>query len=179
MDSPLFTFTKTAATRFRGKFLMTVGFPALAVVVLLAAGAENGETVLEPKRLHLGKPGQWEWDLFKDRAIDAERLEIKFQAKPNATEHTLRLWQRDVKLTWPVLLNGRKLGTLVTAETAMESLLVVPPGALREGENVLIIEAPSGLDDIEVGPVILAAKPIPEVLSGATIEVAVTDAETG
>ncbi|CAN5687546.1 hypothetical protein BH11VER1_BH11VER1_33610 [soil metagenome] len=178
MDSRPFPFIKAIAPAFRGMFILTASFLALGVLPL-AAGAGNHETVMEPKRLHLGKPGQWEWDLFKDRAVDAERLEIKFQAKPNATEHTLRLWQRDVKLTWPVLLNGRKLGTLVTAETAMESLLAIPPGALREGENVLTIEAPPGLDDIEVGPVSIAPKPIREILSGASIEVTVTDAQTG
>ena len=134
---------------------------------------------MEAKRLHLGKAGQFEWEAFKNRAVDAERLEVRFEAKVNATEQTLRLWQRDVKLTWPVLLNGRKLGALVTAETAMESLLAVPAGALRDGENVLMIEAPPSLDDIEVGPVFIAAKPMIEVMSGAQIDVTVTDGETG
>ena len=134
---------------------------------------------MEAKRLHLGKAGQFEWEVFKDRAVDAERLERRFEAKANAKEQTLRLWQRDVKLTWPVLLNGRKLGTLVTAETAMESLLTIPARALRDGENVLTIEAPPSLDDIEVGPVFIAAKPMTELLSGAQVEVSVTDGENG
>ena len=137
------------------------------------------DLTLEAKRLHLGKAGQFEWDAFKDRTVDAERLERRFEAKVNAAEQTLRLWQRDVKLTWPVLLNGRKLGALVTAETAMESLLTIPAGVLRDGENVLIIEAPPSLDDIEVGPVFIAAKPMTEVMSGARVEVGVTDGETG
>jgi len=84
----------------------------------------------------------------------------------------------DETLSWPVLLNGRKLGALVTAETAMESQFTIPPGALRDGENSLTILAPPGLDDIEVGPVSIAPKPIHELLSGATIEVTVTDAQT-
>jgi len=137
------------------------------------------DLTVEAKRLHLGRAGQFEWEAFKDRVVDAERLERRFEAKANATEQTLRLWQRDVKLTWPVLLNGRKLGNLVTAETAMENLLAIPAGALRDGENVLTIEAPPSLDDIEVGPVIIAAKPMKEVISGAQVEVSVTDGETG
>jgi hypothetical protein len=137
------------------------------------------DLTVEAKRLHLGKTGQYEWEAFKDRSVDAERLERRFEAKANATEQTLRLWQRDVKLTWPVLLNGRKLGTLVTAETAMESLLTIPAGALRDGENVLTIEAPPSLDDIEVGPVFIAAKPMTQVMSGAQVDVTVTDGETG
>ena len=137
------------------------------------------DLTVEAKRLHLGKAGQFEWEAFKDHAVDAERLERRFEAKVNATEQTLRVWQRDVKLTWPVLLNGRKLGTLVTAETAMESLLAIPAGTLRDGENILTIEAPPSLDDIEVGPVFIAAKPMTEVLSGAQMDVTVTEGELG
>ena len=48
------------------------------------------EMILEPKRLHLGRPGQFEWDFFKERLVDAERLEMRFQAKANTGEHTLR-----------------------------------------------------------------------------------------
>ena len=136
-------------------------------------------TVLEAKRLHLGKPGQWEWESFKDRAVDAERIELRFQAKANAVEHTLSIWQRDVKLSWPVMLNGRKLGTLVSAEAAMENVLPIAPGILRDGENVLSIEAPPVLDDIEVGPLTITAKPLSAVLSGAKMDVTVTDAATG
>jgi hypothetical protein len=155
----------------------------LCIVVLVAIPAMADDpgvtTVLEPKRLHLGKPGQWEWESFKGRAVDAERIELRFQSKANVAEHTLSIWQRDVKLSWPVMLNGRKLGTLVTAETAMETLLPIAPGILRDGENVLNIEAPSVLDDIEAGPIAIAAKPVSAVLSGAKVDVAVTDAGTG
>lgn len=148
-------------------------------LVLSVFSARAVDLVLDEKRLHLGRPGQFEWDAFKDRAVDAERFEKRFEAKSNAVEHTLRIWQRDVKQTWPVLLNGRKLGSLVNAETAMESVLAIPADALRDGENVLTIEAPSSLDDVEIGPVSIAARPVEDALSGATIEVTVTDAETG
>jgi hypothetical protein len=137
------------------------------------------DMTVEAKRLHLGKAGQFEWESFKDRAMDAERFERRFEARANTEEHTLRIWQRDVKQTWPVLLNGRKLGTLVTAETALESLLTIPAGALRDGENVLMMEAPINLDDIEVGPVFIAAKSMRDVMSGAQIDVTVTDEVKG
>jgi hypothetical protein len=159
------------------KLIGSCYFIALLAVRMIAA-ANDDETVLESKRLHLGQPGQWEWEIFKDRPVDREMFEKRFSSKANATEQTLRVWQRDVKLSWPVLLNGRKLGALVTAESAMESLLTVPPGALRDGESTLTILAPPALDDIEIGPISIAPKPIQEVLSGATIEVTVTDAQT-
>ncbi|MBL9131302.1 MAG: CehA/McbA family metallohydrolase [Verrucomicrobiaceae bacterium] len=127
------------------------------------------------KRLHLGRPGQFEWELFKEHPVDAERLEVRFTGKTNAVENTLRIWQRDVKLGWPVMLNGKRLGTLTNAETALECVLAVPAGALRDGENVLVIDAPSGLDDIEAGPVILDARPVDQVIGGATVDVSGDD----
>ncbi|HRX57087.1 MAG TPA: hypothetical protein P5016_21440, partial [Verrucomicrobiales bacterium] len=102
----------------------------------ITSGEEAGR-VLEAKRWHLGQVGQWEWDVYRDRPVDAGRIEIHFDDGKNATEQTLRIWQRDVKLGWPVALNGRKLGVLVPSETAMETLFAVPPGLLRDGENVL------------------------------------------
>lgn len=149
----------------------------LACLPALTLMAED--VIVVPGKLHLGKPGQFEWEEFKDRAVDAERLEKHFEARANTSEQTLRIWQRDVKLGWPVFLNGKKLGALVTAETAMESLLAIPPGTLRDGDNLLVIEAPAALDDIEAGPVIIAPKTSAELLSGAQVEVTVTDEDAG
>lgn len=153
----------------------------LGFLVVAPAIAErpDPETALEPNRLHVGREGQWEWDSFKDRAVDAERFERKFQAQANAAEQTLRIWQRDVKLNWPVKLNGFKLGTLTAAATAMETVLAIPPGVLKQGENVLTVEPPTNLDDIEIGPVSIVAKPVRDVLSGARVDVAVLEEETG
>ncbi len=151
----------------------------LLMVVLAGEAAADPPIVLEPNRLHLGKPGQWEWESFIDRPVDASRLELRFQGKANASGHTLRIWQRDVKLTWPVLLNGKPVGALVTAETALESLLAIRPGVLQDGENILTIEAPPLLDDIEVGPITLHAGPIQEVLGEARLEVTVLDGSNG
>jgi len=142
---------------------------AWALGIITSASAQ--EIIVERKTLHLGKAGQFEWDLFKDRPVDAERLERRFEAKTNTAEHMLRIWQSDVKLGWPVMLNGRRIGTLTTAETPLECVLALPAGALSDGENVLVIDAPSGLDDIEVGPVFIHTKPVNEVIGGATLEV--------
>jgi hypothetical protein len=151
----------------------------LLMAVPLLGHAEDAVTVLEAKRLHLGRPGQWEWDSFKDRAVDAERLERKFEAKANVAEQTLSVWQRDVKLGWAVKLNGKRVGSLVTSEPAMETLLVIPPNTLRDGENVLTIDPPASLDDIEVGPVAIHAKPMRDVTAGATMEISVTGELSG
>lgn len=142
---------------------------AWALGVIASASAQ--EVTLEARTLHLGKAGQFEWATFKDRPVDAERLERRFDAKANTVEHTLRIWQRDVKLGWPVMLNGRRIGTLTTAETPLECVLALPAGSLRDGENILVIDAPTGLDDIEVGPAFLHSRPVHEVIGGVTIHV--------
>ncbi len=161
---------------------LLVGRAALAVAWLCLVSAltasETDSVTLQSKRLHLGKAGDFEWERFKDMPVDAEKLELKFPSSTNTTEHALRIWQRDVKQTWPVLLNGQKLGSLTRAETALECVFAVPAGALRDGENVLVIETPLTFDDIEVGPVILDSRPVAEALAGAMIQVSVTDAAT-
>ncbi|MDB6073122.1 MAG: hypothetical protein JWO89_762, partial [Verrucomicrobiaceae bacterium] len=145
----------------------------------LNAASDHSSLTLTAKRLHLGKSGRWEWDSFKDKPVDGEKLELHFQAKPNSEEQTLSLWQRDVKLSWAVLLNGRKLGTLTTAETAMETLLSIPAGMIKDGENVLTVKAPMDLDDIEIGPISLTSESVNQMLSGAKIDVTVTDEACG
>ncbi len=145
----------------------------------LAALAQGAEALKLSDRVRLGVPGQFEWEHFKDHPAEAPRLELHFEGKSNAAEQTLGIWQRDVKRPWPVLLNGVKLGTLTPSESALECVLPVPAGGLRDGENVLKIEPPKELDDIEVGPFFLTPMPVPEALGGASLTVTVTDAESG
>ncbi|WP_038169851.1 CehA/McbA family metallohydrolase [Verrucomicrobium sp. BvORR106] len=130
--------------------------------------------ILESRTQHLGKAGSWEWEHYKDKPVDAERMELTFTSRPNATACTLHLWQKDVKLSWPVFLNNKKLGNLTTAETALETVLEIPPGTLVEGENKLRIEAPPSLDDIEIGPIALTHQPVAAAIGGANVKVAVT-----
>ncbi|HCN29093.1 MAG TPA: hypothetical protein DIT64_10130 [Verrucomicrobiales bacterium] len=137
------------------------------------------DITLEARRLHLGKAGEWEWEIFKDVPVDAGKMELRFQANVNTSEHTLRIWQRDVKQSWPVMLNGRRLGVLTLAETALECVLAVPPGALRDGENVLLIDSPARLDDIEIGPMHLTLKPVAEAIGGAALLIEVKDGTHG
>ncbi len=152
---------------------------AMTTAWFFAAAPHDSALPLSDKTLHLGRPGQHEWEIYRDRPVDGEKLTLTFQSQTNATEHTLCLWQKDVKLTWPVLLNGRRLGALVTAEPAQETRLVIAPGMLREGENVLEIASPNGLDDIEVGSIRILPEPLIRTLEGATVEVTVTDEATG
>ncbi len=154
-------------------------FGAVLLMSTAAVSATDGDLVLENQRFHLGRAGEWEWAEFKDRPVEAAKLEKTFESSANTAAQTLRIWQRGVKLGWRVHLNGRAIGSLAREETAMEHLIEIAPGLLRDGENLLTIDAPPTLDDIEIGPILLSPKPVKEWLSGAAIAVTVTDRATG
>lgn len=151
--------------------------PTLLLSASLAATLPAAE--LQSRRLHLGKAGQFEWEEYRDRPVDAEKLVLRFPSSANATEQTLRIWQSNVKLNWPVSLNGKKLGILTTSETPLESVFAIPPGGLIDGENKLVIDAPPQIDDIEVGPIALESQPVKTYLGAAQVSVKVTDGAEG
>jgi hypothetical protein len=133
--------------------------------------------VLEPRMHRLGVEGAPEWS--DSPKAQAQQLEVTFEAEANARPCTLLLRQAGVKFAWPVLLNGRKIGTLSTSHQALVHTLVVPPQALRTGRNTLAIPPMPGGDDIEVGDLQLLTGPPEEALAQATVAVTVTDAGTG
>ncbi|MEN9574607.1 MAG: hypothetical protein RL514_2462 [Verrucomicrobiota bacterium] len=143
-----------------------------------AGGAAAPVRVLDAARYHLGTEGFPEWQEFVGQKPHGRMLEIRFEAQANPTEQTLLLRQRDVKQTWQVQLNGRRLGSLVAQETALVHTLAVPPGALRDGTNTLAILPPTAVDDIVVGDFRLAATALKETLAQATLNFRVTDSDT-
>ena len=155
----------------------------VACLLLLCAlvSADEVPTVaslIEPKLVHLRNKPEREWSDFPETA-DGTRFSVKFAAAKNIGEQCLMLRQQDVKQQWLVSLNGKRLGELARDENDMTIGLAVPADALKDGENELVIESPatakSPTDDIRVGQISLHHRPLKEVLSAATLEVAVTD----
>jgi hypothetical protein len=134
--------------------------------------------VVDGKLYHLGTPGDPEWREFEGKAPHGRRLDLKFSAQANASESTLFVRQRDVKLEWGVELNGRKIGKLFLAEADLVQALPLPAGALREGENTLSVIPPKERDDIEVGEIKLDPRPLKETLGAATLAIRVSDDES-
>lgn len=145
----------------------------LAAVVQLTAQTRT----LDATRYHLGTEGFPEWQEFAGKRPHGRKLEVLFAGDLNATEHTLLIRQRDVKQGWQVLLNGRRLGSLVTHESSLVHALTVPPGVSTEFTNSLAIMPPAAVDDIVVGDFRLVPAPLKEALSAATLSVRVTDSE--
>lgn len=141
-----------------------------------SAQGQGGERVLEPRLRHLRVGGAREWADFPMEA-EASRLPLRFSAEANAAESTLRLRQQDVRQNWKILLNDKELARLVADENDTVLYLPVPAGALRSGENILVIEQIGKIpDDVRVGEIVLIDRPRSEVVSEATLEVSVVDA---
>ncbi len=155
---------------------MSIPRAIVFVVALLSpAPVAAGPLVIDARLHHLRAGTQREWSDFPAEAEGAS-LTVKFRAKPNAAEQTLRLRQQDVKQTWKVSLNGKELGRLVADENDTEIVLAVPAGRLGDGENALVIEATGRApDDIRVGEIALDDRPVKEVLSETTVEVTVRE----
>ena len=109
---------------------------------------------------------------------EGRSLEVRFAAEVNHGEATLSIRQRGVKLAWRVRLNGRDIGGLFVMEEPLVLTLPVPPGALRDGENVVAIASPPGNDDIVVGELTLDPRPVAEALGEAFLDVQVRDADS-
>src|SRR3954462_3352211 len=164
---PAFTFM----TRAWANLLVTVHMAA----GVLCASAFDAPTRITRKQHHLRSGKEPEWEEFKSKKPEGRRLEFRFAAKPNAGAQTLIIEQADVKQEWPVRLNGTNLGKLFLMEAPLVHVLRIPPGVLREGQNLLAIEPPQENDDILVGPVSLDARPIPEALGESELEIEVTE----
>jgi hypothetical protein len=149
----------------------------LLAVVLAAASPERRP--LDPARHHLGTPGQPEWEEFAADPPASRRFDLRFLAEGNSSEQTLLIRQRDVRLRWGVEINGRSLGALEPIEYPLTATFALAPGTLRDGENVLSIVPPDGIDDVVVGGIDFDARPRDQALGEATLDVQATDGTGG
>lgn len=157
----------------------------LLVILLIVLGqtglgshaAELADTplVLSENRVRLGTMGAPEWESFANDPPSARRLDLKFNAQSSFHEATLFIRQEDVRQDWFVELNGRRLGKLFLMEADLIHHLSIPPGALRDGENLLSILPPKENDDIIIHEVRLDPRPPDEALAEATLSALVTD----
>ena len=154
--------------------LRFLGF--LCCVAALGQAAAAEPVVIDPGTHHLGTPGFPEWQEFEGRTPHGRRLDLTFEARKNETPHTLFLRQWQVKYSWAVLINDRRLGRLATIDTRLVHDLPIAKGLLRDGANKLSIVAPKATDDIEVGDFWIAPGPRKTALGQAWLEVSVHDA---
>jgi hypothetical protein len=126
---------------------------------------------------HLRNADPLEWAEFSGLSEEKELL-LKFSASRNQTTQTLSLRQCDVKQNWDVLLNSKKIGSLVTDEKDLMTYFNIPVGTLLEGENTLMIKcSATEPDDIRVGEIVLDRRSSYNVFTEANLDITVI--ETG
>jgi len=158
--------------------------PLLALVAGLAGrapGEEGAPRWIEEGLRHLRAGGEErQWDDFPERA-EGDRLEVVFEAKANEVEQTLWLRQHQVRHTWQITLNGAVLGRLSRDERDQTVAWALPPGALAEGANTLVVEATRAptSDDVRVGQIRIDPRTVAAALRESEVSVRVTDADTG
>jgi len=147
---------------------------ALLSASSLTLASERSQTITK-KQHHLRSGTEPEWAEFKSKSPEGPKLELRFKAKKNSGPETLIIEQDDVKQEWPVRLNGTNLGKLFLMEAPLVHALSIPPGTLREGENILSIQPPKENDDILVGPISIDSRPATQAIGGAALKIEVTE----
>jgi hypothetical protein len=145
-------------------------------LMLFSGGGQAVESTLLERAVHLGVQGFPEWKHFEDSAPHGRQLDLKFKGQPNPDEATLFIRQQDVKYPWSVKLNGKSIGALDNMEVELLTPFRIPPGLLRDGENLLSIVPPKSTDDILVGEIILDSQPLRRSLNRCSVSVVVTEA---
>lgn len=150
----------------------------LLILVISVQQAVSQTLVLDPQMHHLRNGEQPEWSGFSKP--HQQSLKIVFDYTQNARELTLCLRQEDVRQSWFIRLNGKDLGNLATDENAMLEYWSLPPGAIKAGQNILLIEPADAItDDILVGNIVIIDQPLQQLLTQSKVEISVTDGQTG
>ncbi len=153
-------------------FASAATFAALCAIAV----ADDARIVVNAERARLGDAEAPEWEWFENDRAKSAYAEFHFDAQPNAAEATLFIRQADVKLEWRVALNGRALGKLFLMEEDLVHTLPIPPGVLREKDNVLTIATlPGNKDDIVLGDIRIEFAPVRAAIAQSGLQVQVRD----
>lgn len=139
-------------------------------------GQANGQKqILDSSMYYLHVGDKPEWEEFDNRS-SLKELKINFAGNENLSEQTLQLRQYEVKQSWQIVLNGNKLGVLVTDINDMIIYISIPAKGIVSGQNILqILPSSAEPDDILVGEIILHKRKRDQVLSESSLNLEVTD----
>jgi hypothetical protein len=148
-----------------------------ALLLLLASSAAAQQApvlVIDAALHHLGNDRTPEWP---EASAEPEgvKLELRFPGRDTGREQVLVVRHAHVDGRWTLLVNREPVGELLRGEASRETLLAVPAGLIRDGENELALVPEAVSDDIVVGDVRLHAVPLRELLNLRPARVTVAD----
>jgi len=149
-----------------------------SLIVLLLAGAAAAQQapplVIEPGLRHLGDTRTPDWTEAPAEP-EGVRLRLVFAGSATGREQVLALRHAHVDDRWTLRINGVPVGGLPAGDAWRETLLPLPAGVVRAGENELLLSPERPTDDILVGDVRLFEVPLRELLDLRPLRVRVRD----
>ncbi|MCC5943057.1 MAG: PHP domain-containing protein [Balneolaceae bacterium] len=135
--------------------------------------------ILVNEMYHIRSTSEREWSFYPEIA-NRDRLIIDFNSETNRSPVTLKLRQNDVKQRWAITLNDQQIGNLHADESDITAYFSIPEQTLRSGVNRLIIQqANTTPDDIQLGNVSLINRPVEEVLNEGRVSLNVSEKDSG
>ena len=126
---------------------------------------------------HLRSSNELEWDEFAN-GIPKKELTIFFDVS-GKHQHSLSITQYDVKQNWNVLLNDKKIGSLVVDGNKMRTYFDLLPEFLVIGKNKLSVQPASQVaDDIVISEITIDERPRATLLSQSTVNIEVLERKT-
>lgn len=141
-----------------------------------ASSAATPAITIQKEMCHLRNAEPREWSTFPERS-DGQQRTVQFESGTNASPWTLTLRQSDVKETWTVTINGKRLGQLVRDENDLTTDFLIPASTLKDGNNELKIACRKDAtpDDIRVGQIQIHPITPASLRSGSTLQLVVTN----
>lgn len=151
----------------------------LLLLALIWSPVFGANWISVDEQMHrLGKTDDPEWEEYRDVPSKGLSYSAIIPGQTNGVEWTLFIRQRDVKLAWSVVLNGRTLTNLFVSEDDLVNAFPLPAGALTNQMNELSIRPSVGRDDIEVGEVRIDRRPLRVALADGRVNLRVTEKGT-
>lgn len=160
----------------RGKFRPVAELRTLAAVVALLLASPG----LLPAALP--KPDLVIAEEFRTAGDKPEnaRSEIAFTSTANEAEVVIQMSHRQVTSVWSLAVNGHTLQAIPRSYGGeVKSYFTLPPGTLRDGQNVLSVVGTAPSKRMSFGQVQLYRQPLRSLLKLRSVTVTVTDADNG
>ncbi|MBA4146486.1 MAG: CehA/McbA family metallohydrolase [Verrucomicrobia bacterium] len=158
--------------------LLAVFGASLANVAAESIVFPEGGQAVTSKHHHLGAQPMEGWPEVSPQP-EAERLDVHLKVKRNATEWVLAIRQRDVTERCVLRINGATIATINPDVDPRVFFYPLPPGTMKDGENVVSIVPARTRDNMVIGPIRLYEKSVRELLRMQSVSVTVSDAANG
>lgn len=137
------------------KNIIIVLLVLLGIQMPLQAAPLDSCHIVDAKWHHVRNVEPREWSHHPEKA-EAKELVVEFDLAEPEKFKLITLRQKETQQVWVVVLNDKKIGTLIRDHNHLEHGIAIPVGLLKKSGNRLVISTSSEKpDDILVGEFVL------------------------